>query len=262
MRPTILFALFSFTALAADALQAPLLSLDEYNQRRVREALDKIPDRELDFRPTPEVRSIRELLGHIIDGHYRLCAQAKEEPYPDPNKHEKAGLDKAGLQKALEDSVAYCQPVYRAASGSRALALGVYHTGQHYGNLVTCMRLRGILPPGATQTVEKQPAANPGMTTYYFGLLKRGPNWTAPPTPELERLQQDHLAHLRKMHELGRLVVAGPLTDGGEARGILVFRGTETLEATRALAEQDPAVKAGRLVVELHPWMVQKGVLP
>jgi uncharacterized protein YciI len=57
------------------------------------------------------------------------------------------------------------------------------------------------------------------------------------------------------------LVVAGPLADNSEVRGILIFKGVTTEEA-KALADEDPAVKAGRLAVDIHPWMVQKGVLP
>ena len=105
------------------------------------------------------------------------------------------------------------------------------------------------------------PAKAPEMMTYYFGMLVKGPKWTPDPTPELERLQEEHLAHIRSMAATGKLVVAGPLSDNGFIRGILVFK-TATLEEAKALAENDPAVKAGRLVVEIHPWMVQKGVLP
>jgi len=105
------------------------------------------------------------------------------------------------------------------------------------------------------------PAKAPEMVTYYFGMLVKGPKWTPDPTPELERLQEEHLAHIRSMAATGKLVVAGPLSDNGFIRGILVFK-TATLEEAKALAENDPAVKAGRLVVEIHPWMVQKGVLP
>jgi uncharacterized protein YciI len=99
------------------------------------------------------------------------------------------------------------------------------------------------------------------MVTYYMGLLRRGPQWTAEATSAVEQLQREHLAHIRGMAATGKLVLAGPFTDGGELRGIFVFK-VDTLEEARALAEADPAVKAGRLVVEMHPWMVEKGILP
>jgi uncharacterized protein YciI len=99
------------------------------------------------------------------------------------------------------------------------------------------------------------------MTTYYHGLLLRGPEWTPEETEETERLQEAHLAHIRRMFEDGVLVVAGPFTDGEDLRGVFVFR-TDTLEEAQALAAADPAVKAGRLVVDIHSWMIPSGVLP
>lgn len=102
----------------------------------------------------------------------------------------------------------------------------------------------------------------PKLVKYYMGFLKKGPGWNASATPESAELQKQHLAHLRRMHEMGKLVVAGPFGDNGEIRGILVFRGKDSLDEMKKLAEEDPAVKAGRMVVELHPWYVQDGVLP
>ncbi|HET7292936.1 MAG TPA: YciI family protein [Vicinamibacteria bacterium] len=101
----------------------------------------------------------------------------------------------------------------------------------------------------------------PEMTTYYFGMLKRGPKWSPEETPERAELQKQHLAHMARMHKEGRLLIAGPLLDDGTIRGLVVYKAASIDEA-RAFAEADPAVKAGRLAVEMHPWMVQKGILP
>ena len=102
----------------------------------------------------------------------------------------------------------------------------------------------------------------PKLMKYYMGFLKKGPQWSSTSTPESNEIQKQHLAHLRRMHELGKLIVAGPFGDNGDIRGILVFRGKDNLDELKKLAEEDPAVKAGRMVVELHPWYVQDGVLP
>ena len=102
---------------------------------------------------------------------------------------------------------------------------------------------------------------HPNMITYYLGLLSRGPNWSPEVSEEIMELQRAHLAHMDKLAEAGKLVVAGPITDGGNLRGILVFK-VDSLEAAKSLAEGDPMVKNGRLLVELHPWMVEEGVLP
>jgi uncharacterized protein YciI len=103
-------------------------------------------------------------------------------------------------------------------------------------------------PPGAFE-----------MTTYYVAFLYRGPAWSPEETPERARIQEGHMANIRKMGESGKLLVAGPFTDDGDLRGLFVFR-TGSLEEAKAMAEQDPAVKAGRLRLEWHPWFAAKNI--
>jgi uncharacterized protein YciI len=107
------------------------------------------------------------------------------------------------------------------------------------------------------------PAAEmpPNMTTYYFGVLMKGPKWSAESTPERATIQEGHLAHLDAMWKAGKLVLAGPLADESDWRGVLIYR-TKTLEEAQRLANDDPAVAAGRLVVTMRPWMIQRGILP
>lgn len=97
------------------------------------------------------------------------------------------------------------------------------------------------------------------MTTYYVGLLYRGPKSTPEVTAETERIQEEHMANIRKMAASGKLILAGPFTDDGKLRGMFVFQ-VGSLDEAKALAEADPAVKAGRLVVEMHPWFSAKGI--
>jgi len=120
--------------------------------------------------------------------------------------------------------------------------------------------------PVAAGSAEPAAAPTPGakpveMVTYILGVLKKGRNWTSDDTPEVRRIQQGHMAHIKRMSESGKLVLAGPLTDDDEIRGLLVFKDL-TIEAARQMGENDPAVRAGRLYLEVHPWMVQKGILP
>jgi uncharacterized protein YciI len=69
------------------------------------------------------------------------------------------------------------------------------------------------------------------------------------------------MSHLQAMWKAGKLVLAGPLADEGDWRGVLIYR-TKSLEEAQRLASDDPAVAAGRLVVTMHPWMIERGILP
>ena len=99
------------------------------------------------------------------------------------------------------------------------------------------------------------------MTTYFFGVLMKGPKWSAEDTPERAKIQDGHMAHLKAMWKADKLVLAGPLAEDGDWRGVLIYR-TKTLAEAQRLANDDPAVRAGRLVVTMHPWMIQRGILP
>ena len=95
-------------------------------------------------------------------------------------------------------------------------------------------------------------ADNYGMHRYVMALLKAGPNRDRDEKAAAE-LQRAHMANIQRLAEEGVLVLAGPFLDGGELRGIYVFD-VDTVEEARKLTETDPAVKAGSLVMELHPW--------
>ena len=105
----------------------------------------------------------------------------------------------------------------------------------------------------------------PDMTIYYIYLLKKGPAWSPDETPEIEALQAAHIANLKRLREMGKLVLNGPLLDSfatsGEIRGIGVLKSRSLAEA-QELISTDPMVKVGRLIFELHTWMVNKNILP
>ena len=106
---------------------------------------------------------------------------------------------------------------------------------------------------------EKKPEPKHEMTSYVMGLLRKGPKWTADRTEETQRIQDGHMANIRKMAATGKLVVAGPFTNDGSLRGVFIFQQT-SLEEARAMVDQDPAVKSGRLVVDLLPWFAAAGL--
>jgi uncharacterized protein YciI len=108
----------------------------------------------------------------------------------------------------------------------------------------------------------EEPTVGPGgweMTTYYVGFLYRGAKWTPEETPETRKIQEGHMANIRRMGAEGKLVIAGPFTDNGDLRGLYVFR-VASAEEAKALVESDPAVKAGRLRFELHPWYAARNI--
>lgn len=95
------------------------------------------------------------------------------------------------------------------------------------------------------------------MKKYFMVFLKSGSNRNQAEV-EAAEIQKNHLAHINWMAEQGYLGIAGPFGDDGEIRGILILR-VPTQERAEELAAMDPAVKAGRLVMEIHPWWAAKG---
>ena len=102
--------------------------------------------------------------------------------------------------------------------------------------------------------------AKPEFETHQVILLVRGPKWTPEKTPETEKLQAAHLAHLTKMHTDGKLIVAGPFDAQSDEtlRGMCIYKVASLDEAVK-LASQDPAVLAGRLKIVSLNWWTEKG---
>ena len=145
--------------------------------------------------------------------------------------------------------------IFRTQSADEAKAWAGADPAVAAGHLVPEMH------PWWSQDVMKKPASPIKLETAYLGFLIRGAKWTAEKTPQTEELQKAHLANINRLAEMKKLVVAGPFGDDGSLRGIFVFRVGSLAEA-QALAETDPAVKAGRLAIDLHPWQVPEGILP
>jgi uncharacterized damage-inducible protein DinB len=132
-------------------------------------AAEKMPEENYAFKPTPEVRSFGQLVGHVADANFMFCAMAQGLPSPSTSI-EKTKTTKADLVAALKDSVTSCGKAFDAltdVSGSALipfhgfqlakltlLSLNTAHTDEHYGNMVTYMRLKGLVPP----TSENAPA--------------------------------------------------------------------------------------------------------
>lgn len=115
--------------------------------------------------------------------------------------------------------------------------------------------------PWWSEDIFRKPAKPMKLVQTYFAFLKRGEKWTPEKTPATEEIQKGHMANINRLAELKKLIAAGPFGDDGQLRGIFVFR-VDSLEEAKTLTASDPAVQSGRLVMEIHPWMVPDGILP
>lgn len=130
-------------------------------------AAEEMPDSAYAFKATPEVRSFGQLIGHIAGAQRLMCASALGEKGGAEDDIEKTKTTKAELVPALKESTAYCARAYAQsdASASRmtkffgqdktrffALSLNAAHNGEHYGNIVTYYRLKGMVPPSSRPT--------------------------------------------------------------------------------------------------------------
>jgi uncharacterized protein len=97
------------------------------------------------------------------------------------------------------------------------------------------------------------------MKTYYLVFLKKGP-LRSQDTATANKLQEQHLAHLTKMYEEGKMDICGPLMEDGDIRGICIYN-VNTKEEALKLANEDPMIKAGRLIAEVHPFYSAKGAV-
>lgn len=122
-------------------------------------------------------------------------------------------------------------------------------------------KLLGLLLTGVCLFAADEKKAEPKfeMTNYVLGLLRKGPNSGQGTKEEMARIQEGHLANIRKMAETGKLIVAGPIGDNGDLRGIFIFK-AKSPDEVRDLVNQDPAIQSGRLIVELHPWYAAAGL--
>jgi uncharacterized damage-inducible protein DinB len=125
----------------------------------------KMTEADYAFKPTPDVRSFGELVGHVANANYMICSTAIGEKSPATANIEKTVTAKAALEKALADSVAYCDSAMAKLTAANVMEeikfftgptprLGVFafnnsHNMEHYGNMVTYLRLKGIVPPSS-----------------------------------------------------------------------------------------------------------------
>jgi len=115
--------------------------------------------------------------------------------------------------------------------------------------------------PWWSEDIFNKPAAPMKLTPMFLCFLTAGAKWTPETTPATAEIQKGHMANILRLAEMKKLIAAGPFGDNGRLRGIFVFR-VSSLEEAKALTDTDPTVQAGRLAMDIRPWLVPEGVLP
>ena len=137
------------------------------------QAAEQVPEDMYSFKPTPEVRSFGQMFGHVANSQYLFCATALGEPNPAqlaeaahviPSGDAEKLTAKADLVAALKASAAYCEKAYAMTDAKAMEAAAMFgmkgtrlwvlifnttHLNEHYGNLVTYLRLKGMTPPSS-----------------------------------------------------------------------------------------------------------------
>lgn len=130
-------------------------------------AAEEMPDSDYTFRPSPDVRTFGQQVAHVADDQYNLCAPAKGETRKAAYTEIENTLSaKTDLVAALKAAFAYCDGAYDAltdASGAEPttsmmhrtkfgmLNWNLWHTWEHYGNVVVYLRMKGLVPPSSQQ---------------------------------------------------------------------------------------------------------------
>ena len=131
----------------------------------VLKAAEQVPEEHYAFAPAPTVRSMGAIFGHIADANFGICGTASGEK-PAMSGIEKTKKTKAELRDALAQSFKFCEAAFDGMTGARTdevvkfflpgtstrlgvLAFNNAHNFEHYGNLVTYMRLKGLVPPSS-----------------------------------------------------------------------------------------------------------------
>ena len=126
-------------------------------------AAEQMPEEKYGYRPTEEVRTFGQIIGHVANANYMICGAASGEP-ADPGENFEERTTKEGLVEAIKQSFEFCDGAYAmndmkameefeffGATRTRlfALAMNASHNSEHYGNLVTYMRANGMVPPSS-----------------------------------------------------------------------------------------------------------------
>ncbi|HUO16491.1 MAG TPA: DinB family protein [Verrucomicrobiae bacterium] len=179
--PTMLLCLLALPALS-QSTGNPFSAINKGGYVRTTGILlrsaEKMPEENYNFKPVDTVRTYGQIIGHLADAQYLFCSTASGEKDPGLNI-EKTKTSKADLVAALKDAFAYCDKVYDSMTDAASLqtvkffgmdlpknamlSLNIGHNMEHYGNLVTYMRMKGIVPPTSEQQAVPAPKQTDSM---------------------------------------------------------------------------------------------------
>lgn len=120
-------------------------------------------------------------------------------------------------------------------------------------NLVPLMVVACSLITGSLTFGQEKKAPQPKLVQFHMAILKKGPKWTGAQAPETQKILHQHLVNVLALLDSGKAVVAGPFGDDTDLAGIFILRAS-TSEEAKTWVDNDPAVKAGLFVAEMHPW--------
>ena len=128
----------------------------------IAQVAEELPEADYAYKPIASVRTFGQLIGHVAGANYMFCAAALGDPPRGEGDIEKTVTTKAGLVAAIKGANEYCARAYQLSDAQAApkisffgnqatkmyvLALNSAHNGEHYGNIVTYMRMKGLVPP-------------------------------------------------------------------------------------------------------------------
>jgi uncharacterized damage-inducible protein DinB len=161
-------AVAAVQAQGANALSDAVRASWQSARGNIKESAAQMPEADYAFKPVDSVRTFGQILAHIAGANYVFCAAAKgEKPPHAEDEFEKSATTKAAIVQALDDSLAYCDGAFAALTdataadtvdmpfgmpqGRRAspLLMNTGHLNEHYGNLVTYFRIKGMVPPSS-----------------------------------------------------------------------------------------------------------------
>jgi uncharacterized damage-inducible protein DinB len=172
MKRTILFAAgfagLCWSALAQTTVTDPLTQTSKGFHSivltNIVKSAEEMPEAAYAFQPTPDVRTFAQLIGHVADAQYSFCATVSGDTAKHPSLEKLTA--KTDLVQGLKDSIAYCQAVYSGMTDAKGssemvkfhgmsipklslLDINIAHADEHYGNIVTYLRLKGLVPPSS-----------------------------------------------------------------------------------------------------------------